>query len=136
MSVDFALRKSAFNASDRLQFFQASASGRPPGPVVVRRQKPAKNDEKANSCRKKHLHFSADSEVLCRRPNACIGCNGPAHSRFSSPGLIKATMSYLDLKHAQVTPPSTESRSRNCRGKCVRSRHLLPPAAIPWAQPW
>jgi len=44
------------------------------------RHKPAKNHKNNAECRKKHLHFGADSEVLCKWTNACIGRNGPTHS--------------------------------------------------------
>jgi len=47
-------------------------------------QKQAKNHKKIAWCRKNRLHFGTDSGVLCRRTNACIGCNGPTHSRFPS----------------------------------------------------
>src|SRR5208282_5701886 len=90
-----------FNASDRLHFFQAGASWQPPGPVVARGDKPAKNHKKDADCRKKRLHFGDDLGVLCRRMNACIGCNGPTHSRFLLSGLSKAEMCYLDLNHAR-----------------------------------
>src|SRR5208282_6911460 len=98
----FGVGTAYLNASDRLHFFQASASWQSPGPVVSHTKKPAKNYEKASCCRQNRFHFGADSDLLCRRTNACIGCNGPAQSRFPSSGLGEAELCYLELNCSRI----------------------------------